>query len=220
MTGLTIPIVLAGLGLIVGFMAQRSIRQGAARFYALERDALLRRAGFLVLGSIALFSSAVGLLSYNVSILTAPPTEEDAIAAAETVAAAPIIIDPNTGNVPLVTVAPVVAELPPLESDVAQLQNMPPTPTALPTEDPNLPTPVPTPVIRRGFIEGTAGSGAYLRESPSTNAEELEILDDGDVVVLIDGVDTFESNGYTWINVRTDAGVEGWVVDLFLDVDG
>ena len=79
MTGITIPIILAVAALITGLSAYRGIRRGAARFYTLERESMLRRAGFTLLGSILLFTAAVVLLVYgNRQLLNEGVTQDGA----------------------------------------------------------------------------------------------------------------------------------------------
>jgi hypothetical protein len=65
MSGLTIPIILTVVALIAAFAAYRGIRRGGARFYTLERESMLRRAAFTLLGSVFLFLAAIALLVYN-----------------------------------------------------------------------------------------------------------------------------------------------------------
>ena len=194
MIGTTIPIVIAVLGIILSFSAYRGIQRGGARFYQLERDAILRRATFLLLFGMASFVISVGLLVYDRQQLTlVEEPEEDAVAVetSPTLAATTALVvenAPPTVNVPLV-----------------------------PTEDPNAPTPTPTRLIIRMQINGTAGSGVYLRGTPSTGGEEIEVLDDLTILTILDDSDPVESDGYLWLKVRTLGGTEGWVVDLFLE---
>ena len=68
------------------------------------------------------------------------------------------------------------------------------------------------------MIEGTGGSGAYLRDAPGTNSNTIEILDDGAIVTLVDSEEPVDANGFIWVKVRTIAGDEGWVADLYLAV--
>jgi hypothetical protein len=191
MNTLIIPLGLTVAALVAAFAAYRGIRRGSARFYSLERESILRRAGFTLAASVFLFLAAIVLLLYNQQQSAETVTVVDAITA-----------EPG---VPTPT-APIL------------LEAVPPTFTPTPTPDPNAPQPTPTPFIRRGVIEGTGGSGAYLRDNPGTNTETVEILDDGAIVTLVDGEDPIDANGYLWIKVRTIGGVEGWVADLFLTV--
>lgn len=192
MIGTTLPIVAAVLGLLLCSAAYRGVQRGGARYYQLERDALLRRATFYLAGGIALFIVSVGLLIYDRQSLTLvdePEAESVVETAPALVATTPVIVEsaPPTVDVPLV-----------------------------PTEDPNKPTPTPTRPIIRMQINGTAGSGVYLRESASTSGEEIEVLDDLTILTILDDEGPVEADGYTWVKVRTLGGTEGWVVDLYL----
>ena len=62
MSGLLLPILLAAIGFVVALVAYRGIRRGGARFYTLEREAMLRRASFSLLLSVLLFLAAISLL--------------------------------------------------------------------------------------------------------------------------------------------------------------
>lgn len=192
MSSLLIPLALTVAALVAAATAYRGIRRGSARFYSLEREAILRRAGFTLAASVFLFLATIALLIYNQQQLTT--------------------VDGETAT------EAVVEDGEPTATPTVLFESVPPTFTPTPTPDPNAPQPTPTPFVRRGVIEGTGGSGAYLREGPGTNTETVEILDDGAIVTLLDGENPTEANGYTWIKVRTIAGAEGWVANLFLTV--
>lgn len=198
--GTTIPILLAILGIVFGMAAARDVRRGGARFYALERDLMLRRANFWLVLSVVLFSASVGLLVFDTQQQEAAEEAARATATAEFAAA--------TASAPLVaaTATPDFAE------------SLPPVVAPPPTEDPNAPTPTPTPIIRRAIVENTGGSGVYLRERAGTDALDVMVLRDGDILTLIDQEQPVEANGYRWVKVRTIAGQEGWVAELFLAV--
>jgi hypothetical protein len=136
-TGTTLPIILAVAGVIAAVVAYRSIRRGGARFYTLEREAMLRRAGFILLGSTLLLLLAIGLLVNSYRQMAAPA-------------------DPGDGDVAL-------TGTPTAES---RLETSPPTATPTLTPDPNVPTPTVTPIICRAVVDGTAGSGLVLRDAP------------------------------------------------------
>ena len=55
MTDLILPLILTFLGLAVALNAYSGIRRGGARFYTLEREAMLRRAGLTLLASTLFF---------------------------------------------------------------------------------------------------------------------------------------------------------------------
>jgi hypothetical protein len=183
MTDLIIPLILTLIGLAVALNAYSGVRRGGARFYTLEREAMLRRATLTLLASVFFFLAAVGYLIYTNQQLRL----ELAVESGETVETIPT---------PTVTLA-----------------IFPPTPEATATIDLSAPTPTNPPILRRGVVDGTGGSGLYLRSEPG--GEELEILPDGDIVTLVEEPSQ-EFNGFTWVKVRLLTGVEGWVVEEFL----
>jgi hypothetical protein len=136
MSGITIPIILAIGAVIAALSAYRGIRRGAARFYTLERETMLRRASFTLLGSMLLFLAAVALLVYGQQQLAGDPAGEESGPIAVTATPEP------------------------------ELQTQPPTPTMTPTPDPAIPTATATAVICRAIVDGTAGSGLTLRDAP------------------------------------------------------
>ena len=60
-----LPLALAVAGLVAALMTYRGIRRGGARYYTLEREAMLRRATFTLFGSVVLFIAAIGFLVYQ-----------------------------------------------------------------------------------------------------------------------------------------------------------
>lgn len=205
MTGTTLPIILAVVGIFAGLMAQRGIRRGGARYYALERDAMLRRASLTLMASIFFFVASVGWLVYNQRA-----TEQAAVEEESAEATVQALVETQTAAQPVQTdgdaPTPVV------------VQDFPPTPEpAEPTE--SVPTDTPEPPLRAGLIEGTAGSGVYMREGPGTEYADILILNDGDFIELLEE-EPVEANGYTWLKVRDIAFQEGWVADIFVAVDG
>jgi hypothetical protein len=187
---LFLPLVLAFLGLILAFTTYRDIRRGGARFYTLEREAILRRASFSLLASVAFFLGAIGFFVY-----TFQQEQNQAAAAAEQ------------------QVEGVVTDTPLLEVDT-----LPPTPTITPTVDLDfaLPTPTATPIVCRGIVEGTGGNGLTLRAEPG--GQELAVLPDGSILTLFQDEAAQESGGLTWRRVRTITNQEGWVAQDFLRV--
>lgn len=188
MSGITIPVILTIVAVIVAIAAYRGIRRGGARFYTLERETMLRRASFTLIGSVVLFLIAIGLMIYNYQQMTNQNV---------------VTIDETEGVVATVTTEP-------------ELQTQPPTPTPTPTADPNNPTATPTPVICRAIVDGTAGSGLTLREAPS--GPEISILPDGTILTLVTEEEPEEVNDFTWRKVRTVSQEEGWVVEEFLKI--
>lgn len=156
MSGITIPVILTVVAVIVALAAYRGIRRGGARFYTLERETMLRRASFTLIGSVILFLAAIGLLVYNYQQTIDPNV---------------VIIDESGSVEATVTAEP-------------ELQIQPPTPSPTATADPNIPTATPTPVICRAIVDGTSGSGLTLREAPS--GPEMSILPDGTILTLLE----------------------------------
>ena len=181
MSEIFLPLALAFGGLLAALMAYRDVRRGGARFYTLEREAILRRAGFTLLGAAVLFVGAVGWLAYDHQQLL----NEEAAASGE-------MID----GVPTPTATPFV-------------ETFPPEATETPTPDASLPTPTSTPIICRAVVDGTFGNGLTLRDVP--NGVEMDILADGSVLTMLTDEPAQESGGFTWVKVRTLFGEEGWV---------
>jgi hypothetical protein len=151
-----IPLLLAFGGLIAAFMTYRGIRRGGARYYTLEREAMLRRAMLTLLASVLLFVAAIGLLIYDIrqsapEALLEQPVGEEGIA--------------------LSTITPTIF-----------VEQFPPTTTATP--DIEVPTVTPTPVICRAIVDGTGGNGLTLRDVPG--GSELAILPDGSVLTVLE----------------------------------
>jgi len=131
-----IPLALALAGLVAALMTYRGIRRGGARYYTLEREALLRRATFTLFASVLLFIAAIGFLVYEQRQSAPPATDEPAVSE-EAVS----------------TVTPTIF-----------VEQFPPTETALPDE-PEV-TPTSTVVVCRGIVDGTSGNGLTLRVEP------------------------------------------------------
>ena len=205
MASLAFPIALAVLGLVVGMIAYRTMQRGNARFYALEREKLLRQAGYSMLGSLALMAGSVSLL---VNQERAQQAEiADATATAE--AATSIASIEGGGNI---AVQPTMA-------GKEFVNDVPPTIVATPTIDPNVPTATRKPTPKYATIANTGESGVYIRSAPGTNAETIARLYDTNVVTLEEDEDPVEANGLQWVKVRTVTGDIGWVADPFLEIN-
>jgi hypothetical protein len=136
MSGIFLPVALTVIAFLAAFLTYRDIRRGGARFYTLEREAILRRASFTLMASVLLFLGAIGLLIYQQQQATA----ELAVQSGEEIEGVP--------------------------TPTATLSTLPPTATPTATPNPNLPTPTATPIVCRAIVEGTGASGLNLRESP------------------------------------------------------
>ncbi len=188
MTGIFLPILLIIGGLLAAVATYRGIRRGGARFYTLEREAILRRAALSLLISVALFLAAAALLFYQRQQLVASlfPVEPDAAAV------------PEEGDGPTAT-------------PTFFLESVPPSPTVGTPE----PTATATPVVCRGVVEGTGGNGLMLRDSPGGG--EVDILAEGALLTVLED-EPVEANGVVWRRVRAVGGDEGWVSDAFITV--
>lgn len=189
-----IPLGLAFLGIIMAFSTYRSIRRGGARFYTLEREAMLRRAMLTLAASVFFFMLAVGYLIYTdqPASLTEEPAEGE-------------LVEGENGET-AVTATP----------ETLELETFPPTPTITPTPDVNIPTATPTPIICRAVIEGTAGNGLKLRDTP--NGNELVVLPDGSILTLYQEEAAQEAGGFLWRKVKSITGEEGWVAEDFIRI--
>lgn len=155
MSGLFLPILLAFLGLATALFTYRNIRRGGARFYTLEREAILRQASLTLLASVLLFGGAIGLLLFERQQSDTLPGDANAESGTTAVSPTP---DPA--------------------------QNLfPPTPSPTATPDLTLPTPTATPTICRGVVEGTFGNGLTLRDTPGGG--EVAILQDGSILTVL-----------------------------------
>jgi len=129
MNGTLIPLVLGFAGFVAGIATYRAIRRGGARYYTLEREAILRRATLSLAGSVLLFLAAIGLLLYERQQIVA-----------ET--------DPTTGE----TTEGLLAA-----TATLSLEQFPPLPTDTPTPDLSIPTATPTPIICRAVVQSVNG---------------------------------------------------------------
>ncbi len=185
-----IPIALTLAGLFAAIATYRGIRRGGARFYTLEREAILRRASFTLAGAVLMFLAAIGLLFTQLQ----QTTEQEA-------AEAGAIIE----GVETATPRPEVEVLPP-----------PLTPT--PTEDTSLPTPTSTPIICRAVVQGTQGNGLLLRRTPG--GDEITTLPEATLITLVPDEPPQEVNGLVWRKVSSVvSGQEGWVAQDYLDIE-
>ena len=194
MSQLLLPLALAFVGLILAFATYRDIRRGGARFYTLEREAILRRASFTLMLSVACFLGAVGFFAYTF--------QRQAALAAEAAAAGE-------------QVEGVVPDLPAADTE---LETIPPTPTITPTVDLEFaqPTPTVTPIVCRAIVEGTGGNGLTLRTEPG--GTELVVLPEGSILTLFQAEEAQEASGIVWRRVRTITNQEGWVAQDFLTI--
>lgn len=193
MTGLFVPILLAIVAVVLAGLSYRGIRRGGARYYTLEREAILRRASLTLFFSVLLFLGAIGLLAYQQQQLTA--VDEPAVVEGEG----------DGGD----TAVPDSAE----PTATFEVEQFPPTETPTPVS--NEPTATPTPLVCRAIVEGTSGNGLTLRTVPG--GDEISVLPDGSVLTVLNDAPQ-EANGFTWRKVRVVGGDEGWVAEDFLTI--
>ncbi len=196
MSGYIIPLGLAFVGLIMAFSTYRNIRRGGARFYTLEREAVLRQAMVTLAVSVLFFLLAIGYLIYTDQPATteAPPEGE--------------VVEGEEGTEIETAVAP--------SPEALELETFPPTPTITPTPDADIPTATPTPIICRAVVEGTSGNGLTLRDVPG--GIDLLILPDGSILTLYPDEGAQESGGFVWRKVKSITGEEGWVAEDFIRI--
>jgi hypothetical protein len=72
-------------------------------------------------------------------------------------------------------------------------------------------TPQPTPVYARIFA--AEGGGAIVRSQPGTGVILMSLINDYMIEVLPE-IETY--NGVVWVRIRTQEGVEGWVMQMVL----
>jgi hypothetical protein len=178
----------------MAFSTYRSIRRGGARFYTLEREAMLRRAMLTLAASVFFFMLAVGYLIYTdqPASVTEEPAEGE-------------VVEGEEGET-AVTATP----------ETLELETFPPTPTITATPDVNIPTVTPTPIICRAVVEGTSGNGLTLRDVPG--GAEIVILPDGSILTLYQDEAAQESGGFLWRKVKSITGEEGWVAEDFIRI--
>jgi hypothetical protein len=73
---------------------------------------------------------------------------------------------------------------------------------------------VPTIIICRAIVQGTAGSGLALRETPG--GERLSVQPEGGILTLVTDETPVLAGQYTWVKVRAATLEEGWVATEFL----
>lgn len=116
----------------------------------------------------------------------------------------PTAVPPTSAPTATATITPVPTDLPPTPTS--------PVPTA--TVAP-LPTETATPAPLTATV--SSGVGVYLRSEPSTSGAELQYLEDGIIVFVLDEQQTADE--FLWQQVQTDAGQIGWVAADFLTVN-
>jgi hypothetical protein len=74
-------------------------------------------------------------------------------------------------------------------------------------------SPVPGLQVGSTYTITQAGANLNLRDSPSLQGKVLDRLPAGSKVTILEG--PMEADGYYWWKMRTEAGLEGWAVEVF-----
>ncbi|MCP5096064.1 MAG: SH3 domain-containing protein [Chloroflexi bacterium] len=189
MDGIFVPIALSVAALLAAIATYRGIRRGGARFYTLEREAILRNASRTLFASMLFFAAAIGLLLFQRQQL---------------VAVDEVVVEEN-GTVVDEGISPTAT---------LGINAIPPTISPTPTVDVNIPTATPEPVICRGVVEGTFDNGLTLRTEPG--GAEVDVLPEATIITILVEEVPVEANGFIWRKVRSLFGDEGWVAEDFI----
>lgn len=190
MSGIFIPLALTFAALFAAFSTYRGIRRGGARFYTLEREAILKQASLTLAGATLLFLAAITLL-----VLQIRQSQEQ-----QAIDSGALVVEGEVTSTPL-----------------PEINTFPPTPSPTATIDTTIPTATPTAILCRAVVEGTSGNGLTLRDAPGGN--EISILPEGSLVQLVKDVEPQELNGLVWRNIRfVITGDEGWAAEDFLSL--
>lgn len=117
----------------------------------------------------------------------------------------------------------------PVETETVETPTITPTvdpffgPIATATPDPNrtpdpadLPqTPSATPVPT-AEIANTQGLGVNMRQDPGYDGAIVVVVAEGATVILLG--ETQQADGIEWYHVETEAGVQGWIADSYLNI--
>ncbi len=90
-----------------------------------------------------------------------------------------------------------------------------PRPTPTPTPSPT-PSPTPVPTLGPGGHARVDAQTLNVRQAPSTTAQRIGVLLQGEVVDILDGPRS--ANGYRWWKIRSKQGLVGWVAEGSGDV--
>ncbi len=110
---------------------------------------------------------------------------------------------PTATLVPLVTLSPVPTATPIVTNTPLPTFTPIPTETLTPSQTPVPPSLTPTPPVT-GIVGG--GQRINLRSGPSETSEIIGALTPGDGLLILG-----QSSDGSWLNVRTDGELEGWV---------
>lgn len=130
-------------------------------------------------------------------------------------------ITPTPSAIPGLAPTQPIAESTPQQ---AATPTIPPVVTLEPTATP-IPTDTPTPAAPTalepgvyGKVINTEGAGLSVRAGPGTNNARIGIAPESSLVLILDGPRADENlQEFVWWFVRVEDGVEGWVVQDFLE---
>ncbi len=170
---------------------------------------VMRGVGAAILGLI--FLAVFGLMPHssddtNDIVETPVPTMTATIA---------VIPSPTVTAIIVPTMALGTAVIFPTSTSDAQASpiNTPDAPTADPTIAPTQESIAPaekTAVV-------SSGVGVWLRDAPTINSNQLEWLLEGVILTVLDGQQT--ADDLDWQEVRTAAGVDGWVASDYIEIN-
>lgn len=151
-----------------------------------------------ILGIIALIglTSAGAIFGGNIALPTHTPS-------------------PSPTNTPVPpTLTATNTPVPPTDTPTPTIPTATPSPTV--THTATL-TPKPTPVYAEIAASGEFG-GAVIRAEPTFNSGIVTSLLNGNIVEIIDPSPTLDDAGRRWINIRTNEGLEGWILESVIQI--
>ncbi len=179
---------------------------------------IMRGVGAAIVGLILL--SIYGVMPHSIeaaktdeAVATVIPAATDNLNPSPTVTA---IIVPTMGSgtaVSIPTTTPSVTA-----TAITLTDETPAAATSAPITPIVTETPLAAPTDTANTAVVSSGVGVWLRDAPTTNSEQLEWLLEGAVLTLLDGQQT--ADGFDWQEVRTIAGVDGWVAAEFIQIGG
>jgi len=204
--------LLAGLSILAAVIfALRALRfrsrSSVASYGVAQQEARQAMRIELARGVAAVF---VGLILFGVVGLSPRPPDDVQSTEVAPTASLPVTATPTD------TVSPASdSATPALIATEASLPTAEPTSTSPVATDTPLPTATNTQTPEPATATVNSEAGVWLRSAPGTDSEQLEWVLEGEVVILLDGLETAED--LEWQRVRTAAGNEGWVAVPFID---
>lgn len=98
-----------------------------------------------------------------------------------------------------------------------QTETIAPVNTESPTDEPTIvvePTETLSPTVQSTTAAVESFNGLWLRSGPDADSQELELIPDGTVLILLDGLEPVGQA--EWQQVRAPSGQEGWVFIQFI----